>query len=301
MKPTLTAARLLPILAAWATLPLAAPLHGASPGFPFAENFQSQLLLNSTDTTAHWTSGSVTLGHARGRHMADLDLNLRNFRIGNSTATTGIKDIAARDMDGNGRLDVLIASDGGVFVYYIDEDDDLESIEPVRITPAGPIRTMAFGDFDRDGDLDVVVASDVNAVIFYRNSGSRSAFDDHIRVSSLRTIALASADMDGDGDLDLVLLQRKASSVEVHLNDGAGNFSLRENAVSTTSGDNKALGVGDFNGDRRMDIVLAKTGQVNVFHLGDGSGGFGNRGHGWVVSGKVNGGARVPHVVHLTA
>ena len=51
-----------------AILPLAAPLHGASPGFPFAEDFQSPSLLNSTDTTAQWTSSGVTLG--RARHLA---------------------------------------------------------------------------------------------------------------------------------------------------------------------------------------------------------------------------------------
>jgi len=60
MKPTLAAARLLSILAAWAILPLPAPLHGASPGFPFAEDFQSPPLLDSTDTTARWTNNGVT-------------------------------------------------------------------------------------------------------------------------------------------------------------------------------------------------------------------------------------------------
>lgn len=53
------AARFLFVYAAWATLPLAAPLHGASPGFPFVEDFQSQSLLDSTQTTARWTSSGV--------------------------------------------------------------------------------------------------------------------------------------------------------------------------------------------------------------------------------------------------
>ena len=261
-----------------AVLPLAAPLHGASPGFPFAEDFQSQPLL-STQTTARWTSGSVTLDRARHLQLKNLDLAPRNSRIGNSRANTAINDIAVRDMDGDGNMDVITAGAGGVFVYYVDDDDkdNLESIEPVRITSEVLFRTMSIGDFDRDGWLDVAAAGDSRAVLLFMNDeGKRSVFmERNRRVSNLRVIALASEDMNGDGALDLVLLQRKASSVEVHLNDGAGNFSLRENAVSTTSGDNKALGVGDFNGDRRMDIVLAKTGQVNVFHLGDGSGGFG--------------------------
>jgi len=272
------ATRVFPGWAALATLLLPAPLYGAQPGFPFSEDFQSQSLLSSTQTTARWTSSGVTLNQARGRHMADLDLNLRDFRIGNSTATTGIKDIAVRDMDGDGRLDALIASDRGVFAYFIDDFVDgiggLESIQPVRITPVAPIKTMVFGDFDRDGDLDIVVAGDTSAVIFYKNGGSRNAFDNRSRVSGLHTIALASADMDGDGDLDLVLAQRKGKAVEIHLNDGKGNFSLQGNAFPTTSGQNRALGVGDFDEDGDMDLVLAKAGGVNVFHLNDGNGVF---------------------------
>ena len=286
-----------------ATLPLAAPLHGASPGFPFAEDFQSQSLL-STKTTARWASGSVTLGRARHLQLGSLDLAPRDSGIGNSRANTAIHDIAVHDMDGDGNMDVITAGAGGVLVYYVDDDDkdSLESIEPVRITSAVPFKAMAIGDFDRDGWLDVAVAGDSHAVIpFMNDEGKRSHFRERRRLSNLRVMALASADMDGDGDLDLVLAQRRGRIVEVHLNDGAGNFSEKDDAFPDAEGRNMGLGIGDFDEDDDMDIVLAKAGGVNVFYLNNGSGGFGNRGHGWVVSGKVNGGARVPHVVHLTA
>jgi len=188
-----------------ATLPLPAPLHGAEAGLPFAEDFQSPSLLNSTDTTARWTSSGVTLGRAKNRHSLDLDLNPRDSRIGNSTATTGIKDIAVRDMDGDGRLDILIASGDGVFAYHVDDVDNLKSIQPVRITSAAPIKAMAFGDFDRDGRLDVAVAVDSHAVIpFMNDKGKRGNFRERRRLSNLRVIVLASADMDGDGHLDKV-------------------------------------------------------------------------------------------------
>jgi len=206
--------------------------------------------------------------------MVDLDSDLRDSRIGNSMGTASITDIGVRDMDGDGNMDVITAGAGGVLAYYVDNADNLDSIQPVRITPAASLKAMAFGDFDRDGRLDVAVAVDSRAVIFYRNEGNRSAFDAHRRVSGLRTIALASADMDGDGDLDLVLAERKGRDVEIHLNDGRGNFSLQANAVPTTNGANRALGVGDLNGDRNMDIVLAKAEGLNVFYLSDGNGGF---------------------------
>jgi len=207
MKPTPATARFLFVFAAWTTLPLAAPLHGASPGFPFAEDFQSPSLLNSTDTTARWTSSGVTLGRARHLQLGSLDLAPRNARIGNSRANTAIHDIAVHDMDGDGNMDVITAGAGGVFVYYIDDDDkdDLESIQPIRITSAVPFKAMAIGDFDRDGWLDVVAAGDSHAVIpFMNDKGKRGNFREHRRLSNLRVIVLASADMDGDGHLDKV-------------------------------------------------------------------------------------------------
>ena len=272
MKSALTAARLLPILAAWATLPFAAPLHGAEFSLPFTEDFQSSSFLDSAKTTARWTSGGVTLGHARGRHMEDLGSMPRDRRIGNSLSTSAINDIAVRDMNGDSRLDVLIANDDGVFAYLVGEVGGLGTIQPVEVTTAGAVTAMAVGDFDRDGDLDVVAAAagDRNEVVFYGNEGNGHAFRKHSQVSDLSIVALVSADMDGDGDLDLVLA-REGRGVEVHLNDGRGNFRLKENAVSAPRNRNKTLEVGDLDGDGDMDIVLAQVRGVNVFHLNRGN------------------------------
>ena len=266
--------RVLCVCAALTILPFPVSLYGAQPGFPFVEDFQSQSFLDSTRTTARWAGGGVTLGYAQGRHAVNLGLNLRDLRIGNSSATTGISDIAIEDMDGDGRLDVIVASSNGIFIYFIDEIDDLASVPALRITTDAAFKAMAFGDFDRDGDLDIAAAGDVSAVIFYENTGRRRAFDPRSRVSNVRTIALASADMDGDGDLDLVLAQRKGSAVRVHMNDGEGRFRLREDAIPMTNGKNKVLEVGDLDSDGDLDIVLAKAGGVNVFHLNDGKGDF---------------------------
>jgi len=160
MKPTLAAVRLLCLLAAWGILSPAAPLHGASPGFPFAEDFQSQSLLDSTgnQNAVRWTNNGVTLGRAKNRHAVALGSSPRNAKIGNSVATIGIKDIAAQDLDGDGNLDVLIANSNGIFAHFVDGTDEaeLESIQPIRITAvAVPVKAMAFGDFDRDGSVAV--------------------------------------------------------------------------------------------------------------------------------------------------
>ncbi|MBN1213052.1 MAG: VCBS repeat-containing protein, partial [candidate division Zixibacteria bacterium] len=71
-------------------------------------------------------------------------------------------------------------------------------------------------------------------------------------------------DLDADGDLDAVF-----SKGQVWLNDGRGNFSLKQdNMVFRGHG----LDVGDIDGDGDADIILA--GRSNIIYLNDGKAGF---------------------------
>lgn len=81
-------------------------------------------------------------------------------------------------------------------------------------------------------------------------------------------------DLDGDGDLDLALAQEFALNL-ILLNDGAGVFTVADNAVMAGSGDNEDLGLADFDADGDIDMIsVHEDDAVHALLLNDGSGTF---------------------------
>ncbi|MDD9807264.1 MAG: VCBS repeat-containing protein, partial [Gammaproteobacteria bacterium] len=267
---------------------LSAPLCAAPADFSFVEDFQTRDLVDTDRSPlwmARWTTGGVTLGHAQSQYRHATNFWTARARLGNSSDTvTLIDDIGLQDMNGDGRLDVITASnDTGISIYFIGAIGSLSSahtvstlaaIRPVTVTTKRS-RDIAFGDFDRDGDMDILAADRRARVRMYRNDGN-GVFTE-FPVSRVFPVDVAAEDMDGDGDLDIVATGRGTTgNVYVYLNDGRGNFSLHRRLPVGTYTLNRALALGDLNGDGRPDIVLGKYRAASVFYLNDGSGGFGS-------------------------
>jgi hypothetical protein len=77
-------------------------------------------------------------------------------------------------------------------------------------------------------------------------------------------VDIAAGDIDGDGDQDLVVTNLSGHSFTILYNNGHGDFSQREEV--RLPGDRKApdtIGLGDFNGDGRMDIAVGILSEVD--------------------------------------
>src|SRR6266851_4628550 len=92
-------------------------------------------------------------------------------------------------------------------------------------------------------------------------------------------LAVASGDFNGDGKVDLVVANAgnpgagDNGSVSILLGNGDGTFQL---ATNIPAGKNPiSIAVGDFNGDSRLDLVVANQGGSTVsLLLGNGDGTF---------------------------
>ncbi len=191
--------------------------------------------------------------------------------------------LAVFDADGDGdpdlavgfhdQTDLLLRNDGfGKFTS--------EALLASSSSAAGSTSAFATADLDLDGDLDLVATElgGVDKLLWNDGTGVFGlAGPGWLGESVGATVDVLAADLDGDGDSDLVTIESAglAAPSRKHLwrNDGRGAM-RSETAVgfdapnlSTTD-----LAVGDFDGDRSLDLFVGRPGLADELWFGDGNG-----------------------------
>jgi hypothetical protein len=164
------------------------------------------------------------------------------------------------DVDGDGKLDAVIASATGLSVALNDFTSDVGvSKGPwfggftagAQIAGDFARNGLALGDMDGDGDPDAVAISGANVTVLL-NDG-RGAFAIHASFAASQPVRslsqLSLGDIDGDGDLDIV------SNVTL-LNDGGGALAEAPSLAPETAG---TVQLADFNADGALDIAYANV------------------------------------------
>jgi hypothetical protein len=178
-------------------------------------------------------------------------------------------DVQLCDVDGDGRLDAVTASDNTLFVLPGRGDGTFDT--PVA-TPA-PLATkhFAIADMNRDGRPDVVVLSSgayACSVTVMTGRGDRTFDRGPTVAGGLYAYAIAAADLNGDGAPDVVVGQGSRPEYTVFLGSGDGTLGPRHEIACGFAIDFILLR--DVNGDGRADLVTPGT-----LCLGNGDGTFG--------------------------
>jgi hypothetical protein len=163
------------------------------------------------------------------------------------------------------------------------EERDLPSVSfypAVNYGTGSAPRSVAVGDFNGDSRPDLVTAnfnSNTVSVLLGNSDGTFQSSVSYATGSGPSSVAVG--DFNGDGKPDLAVANANGSTstaVSVLLGNGNGTF---QSAVNASSGNFGAttVAVGDFNGDGRLDLAVAKSTSFSNtvwLLLGNGNGTF---------------------------
>lgn len=156
---------------------------------------------------------------------------------------------ALGDLDGDGRLDAVVAGSEGPLVWYAYPGWTQSVLAAQGFTTQGG---LAAGDLDRDGDLDVTVGT-----VWFENprpAGSPTApWPAHRIGSGSGNQEVAVGDLDRDGKPDVVLRGENGSVVTLFKQNGPESWLRRDLAAG---GGTQGLALADLNRDGFLDIVV---------------------------------------------
>src|SRR5262249_50517143 len=202
--------------------------------------------------------------------------------------------VAAGDFDNDGKADLVATNESGSDVSVLLGNAN-GTLQPAINSGVGksPV-AVAVGDFNHDGNLDIVTA---NIGSFTSNSNGTSFLgtvtillgNGHGTFQSAQTFilpnvianqveqfpdAVAVGDFNHDGNLDFVVDAGGFDKgyINVFLGKGDGTFNELP-PVPVNSSFPGTIGVGNFNGDNNVDIVVASGGYLE-FLSGNGDGTF---------------------------
>jgi hypothetical protein len=174
-------------------------------------------------------------------------------------------DVDLGDLDNDGDLDVVVSDDsnqpGKVWL-----NDGIGGFTAHPVTASfglGNNYGVSLGDLDGDGDLDALQArhsGSPEAVWVNDGSGSFTAHPTAATFGAGNSYNAALGDLDGDGDLDAVVANITGEAESVWLNNGSGAFTAHPAIPTFGAHYSTAIALGDLDGDRDMDAVVANAG-----------------------------------------
>src|SRR6516162_8453659 len=173
--------------------------------------------------------------------------------------------VITADFNGDGKLDLAVASGGGVTILLGNGDGTFQG--PVNYTAGFISSDVATADFNADGKLDLAVVNrqgNTVSILLGNGDGTFRAHVDYATGNFPQSVT--AGDFNGDGKVDLAVTNNNFGSngsVSILLGNGDGTF--QAHVDYPTAGGALSVITADFNRDGKLDLAVTEGGLATAF------------------------------------
>ncbi len=254
---------------------------------PFIHEFNAEKSLPSLGSAVIDIDGDgideLFIGGGYSQEDAMLRFNKNKFELWsgtlphkNNSATFGA---VSYDWDNDGKTDLLVTREDGVFFYKNEGDKFTETKLDIKLNAKSNPATITLGDVNKDGYTDIFLSTylkkdsmEGQTIFNKENYGSSSVLLLNNGDNTLTDVTDAYGltyvhntfqglfvDIDDDGWLDLVVAY-DTGEPRIYKNEKGKKFSLAPNPMTGKFGYPMGIAAGDINNDGRIDLFFSNTG-----------------------------------------
>ncbi|MBZ5535409.1 MAG: FG-GAP-like repeat-containing protein [Acidobacteriia bacterium] len=239
---------------------------GTSPGFIATGDFNGDTKLDMAVANIGSNNISILLGNGDGTFSPAFNLPVNGAP----------SSVLAGDFNGDGNLDLAVTLKDLNEISILLGNGNGTFGAPVRYGVGTLPSNIIVGDFNGDGKMDLAAAVQSGgpvSVLLGNGDGTFQAAQSY-GGTGLSPTSLATADLNGDGYLDLVIISSTGSALTTLLGRGDGTFQSGWSCPFCGTVTEQVVTVGEFNGDRILDLITMYPGSRTITPLlgkGDGS------------------------------
>ncbi|MBT4945810.1 MAG: tandem-95 repeat protein, partial [Candidatus Marinimicrobia bacterium] len=179
-----------------------------------------------------------------------------------------LTSIFASDIDNDGDIDLLTASDLNYLIWHKNDGNETFTYHQVYNSTKGITSVFAV-DLDGDHDVDLLAASALdNKIAWYENDGNEDFYNSNVEhivtTEAYYTSSLYAADVDNDGDVDIIT-SSSSEGVFWYENDGSGTFVAH--TVTTSAQSAYSIFLMDVDSDGDLDILSeSSSGERDIWY-----------------------------------